>query len=197
MVVFLGLAGFLGHLTKGKPTAPEETPKSPGLAEQYDPPAGKPMTAQDHLVRARKLLNEAETIKDFNVDDFLLMAALKHAGEAKMNPATKAQATLLSKRISREIAELLKAKAWNSPGTGDSAEALCRQYVADRLKAPSTADWGTARTGRWTNHPGYFLVEQTVDAQNSFGAKLRASYECEVLCLSSSTCEVEKMNQTR
>lgn len=46
------------------------------------------------------------------------------------------------------------------------------------LKAPSTADWINAEVSRWADHPGQFLVTHTVDAQNSFGVKLRARYQC-------------------
>lgn len=70
---------------------------------------------------------------------------------------------------------------------------MCKQFITARLKAPSRADWQDGEYGQWRNHPGYFLVNYTVAAQNSFGVKLRNSYQCQVSCLTEDICEVEKM----
>lgn len=55
---------------------------------------------------------------------------------------------------------------------------MCRQYVEQALKAPATADFPATR--------GVLISENTygirayVDAQNSFGAKIRTHYTCTV-----------------
>lgn len=59
------------------------------------------------------------------------------------------------------------------------AYAMCQQYVKNSLKAPSTADFPWS--GRGTrNSIGNYVVVSYVDAENSFGAKLRNHYTCEV-----------------
>lgn len=82
-------------------------------------------------------------------------------------------------------------------GTETGAELICKEFVRDRLKAPSTAsfggwfdDWDTAvfvdlatiqewglSTAGATMH-GAWAVYGKVDAQNSFGAMIRSEYIC-------------------
>lgn len=76
-------------------------------------------------------------------------------------------------------AMLIACGSGSKPKNGDKYEAIvwCEDYVKDRLKAPSTADFSdetVASQGRtWT-------VNGSVDAENSFGAKLRNSFACVV-----------------
>lgn len=62
-----------------------------------------------------------------------------------------------------------------SDPTGTDAANVCQQIVKDRLKAPATAEFsGVGYSGsspRWT-------VTGAVDAENSFGAKLRMNWTC-------------------
>jgi len=57
----------------------------------------------------------------------------------------------------------------------------CKEFVEKTLKAPSTADFqnynkfSASGTGE-----GPFLVTGYVDAQNSFGAKIRTEFTCEL-----------------
>lgn len=62
---------------------------------------------------------------------------------------------------------------------------VCKGFVKERLKAPSTAkfrdfyqDDGEVQVDR--NTDGTYTVTSTVDAQNSFGAKLRSTFTCTV-----------------
>ncbi len=59
-----------------------------------------------------------------------------------------------------------------------SAEAIaqCEAAISKRLKSPSTADFNSTATGS-----GTWTVTGTVDAQNSFGATVRADYQCSVI----------------
>jgi len=63
------------------------------------------------------------------------------------------------------------------PVDADDAVAACRGFVEARLKAPSTAEFGTARAAgsapAWT-------VRGTVTAENSFGVPLEMDYTCTV-----------------
>lgn len=59
-----------------------------------------------------------------------------------------------------------------------AAEYTCQAEVTARLKAPGTADFGAIRA-YGTRANGY-TVNGTVDAQNSFGAKLRNDFTCDI-----------------
>ena len=54
---------------------------------------------------------------------------------------------------------------------------VCHQFIEDRLKAPSTADYVdeqvVQRGKTWT-------VTGSVDSENSFGAKVRSTFICQV-----------------
>ena len=52
----------------------------------------------------------------------------------------------------------------------------CEARIADRLKAPSTADFTSDATGY-----GTWTVTGVVDAENSFGATVRSSFQCTVV----------------
>lgn len=57
------------------------------------------------------------------------------------------------------------------------AERVCQdEFIANRLKAPGSADYDLTATGG----PDTFSVRGTVDAENSFGAKLRSDVACVV-----------------
>jgi hypothetical protein len=66
----------------------------------------------------------------------------------------------------------------DSGSTADMAIVACEDFVEDRLKAPSSADFGTPTAE--SNEAGTWLVIGTVDSENSFGAMMRVSYRCTV-----------------
>jgi hypothetical protein len=93
--------------------------------------------------------------------------------------------------------DVVKIQAWNSSAAALNAEIDCKVAIESRLKAPSTAEWSRGESAKWRDHPGYFLVQYAVDAENGFGAKLRNRYECQVVCLSKKTCQVTKIYPTK
>lgn len=61
----------------------------------------------------------------------------------------------------------------------DEAKWQCRRFVERDLKAPSTASFQDARDFTvWGTDSGPYGVKGYVDAQNSFGAKLRIDFTC-------------------
>lgn len=60
--------------------------------------------------------------------------------------------------------------------TSYEAIAQCEAAIKDRLKAPSTAKFESSATGDVT-----WTVIGTVDAENSFGAMVRSSFQCSVI----------------
>lgn len=66
------------------------------------------------------------------------------------------------------------------PSTEDlklDAQRVCHGFVKDRLKSPSTAKFSQDQT---TGSGMAWEVQGAVDAQNSFGAALRSTYDCRV-----------------
>lgn len=72
--------------------------------------------------------------------------------------------------------------ATGSPPSDRSAMAVvqCQNYVRDRIRSPSTADFP------WLDHAVVprgnetYMVKSYVDAQNGFGATIRNDYICEI-----------------
>ena len=63
-------------------------------------------------------------------------------------------------------------------GGSSEAQAVkqCEEFAKQRLKAPSTASFDLEATG---SGPSY-TVTGTVDAENSFGAKMRSNITCKI-----------------
>jgi len=77
----------------------------------------------------------------------------------------------------------------NSSNSSDNSEQdnkelayiYCQDWVKDRLVAPSTADFPLEPVDVTKKDDKYY-VESYVDAQNSFGAKIRTKFICETKC---------------
>lgn len=71
------------------------------------------------------------------------------------------------------------ATDYSSPGNtsagGYNAESVCEGSVKQQLKAPSTASFSGEEA---TGGPTDYTVTGNVDAENSFGAKLRSTWTC-------------------
>jgi len=57
----------------------------------------------------------------------------------------------------------------------------CKNFVKQHLKAPDTADFPWLQFSAGKTAEGAYIIKSYVDAQNSFGAKIRNQYTCEVL----------------
>lgn len=68
-------------------------------------------------------------------------------------------------------------KSTDEPTDG-AAFVACKDFVKDRLKAPSTADFGSIIDTDIAHTGPVWTVSGPVDAENSFGAKLRLDYTC-------------------
>lgn len=60
------------------------------------------------------------------------------------------------------------------------AHIKCNDYVKERLKAPGTAEFPFLADRTTKVADGHYIVESHVDAHNSFGAKLRRDYYCDI-----------------
>jgi len=71
--------------------------------------------------------------------------------------------------------------ASNAQRDGYTAAFTCQGAVRDRLKAPATAEFQAPRNAEIKRYDsGNYEIVSYVDAQNSFGAKLRSPYTCVV-----------------
>jgi hypothetical protein len=74
-----------------------------------------------------------------------------------------------------------KEAAKQSERAGYTAAFVCQDAVRDRLKAPATAEFQAPRNAEIKRYDsGNYEIVSYVDAQNSFGAKLRSPYTCVV-----------------
>mgnify|MGYP003591150311 CR=1 FL=1 len=72
-----------------------------------------------------------------------------------------------------------------SPGDDESLTALliCQDRVKDRLKSPTSAEFASHRDSKVlkpSSDKQRYSVLSHVDAQNSFGAKIRSRFICEI-----------------
>jgi hypothetical protein len=71
----------------------------------------------------------------------------------------------------------------------------CKSAVKNAMEAPSTAEFPDYHTFRAINEPGgTYSVDGYVDAQNSFGAKIRSVFTCVVKKNASGGWSVETLN---
>lgn len=61
--------------------------------------------------------------------------------------------------------------------TSSEASSICKGFVKDRLKSPSTADFSAIDASVGSGIHAY-VVTGAVDSQNSFGAMVRNSFRC-------------------
>lgn len=73
----------------------------------------------------------------------------------------------------------IRGSSGSSTSTDNSYEAIaqCEARIDNLLKAPATADYSSDASG---SGAGPWTVTGTVDAENSFGAKIRSEYQCTV-----------------
>ncbi|MFQ1002627.1 hypothetical protein [Modestobacter sp. SSW1-42] len=57
---------------------------------------------------------------------------------------------------------------------------MCEDFVKDRLKSPSSADFPSSSSYVVTGAGNQYTVQGYVDAENSFGASLRTDWTCSV-----------------
>ncbi|MGY1778762.1 hypothetical protein [Geodermatophilus sp. SYSU D01036] len=60
------------------------------------------------------------------------------------------------------------------------AKVMCEDFIEERLKAPSTADFSGIFDTTITGSGDDYTVRGYVDAENSFGAMLRSNYTCQI-----------------
>lgn len=77
--------------------------------------------------------------------------------------------------------------------TSDGAAGVCKRFMNERLKAPSTAKFQNILDADVTNQGDTYTIKSYVDAQNSFGATIRTRYVCVVRYTGSDTWRLESL----
>jgi hypothetical protein len=118
----------------------------------------------------------------------------KEIGERMVSLRRKRDQVYLDAAKAQREAEL-DAKI-DRQSAGREAKIMCHVSVKENLKAPSSADFQSYADDdvEYTGN-GMFHVQTKVDAVNSFGAKLRSKFGCEVQCDVEKNCTVTEIKQ--
>jgi hypothetical protein len=79
------------------------------------------------------------------------------------------------------VSEYFKRGQPRSVDKASIAYSECRTAIRLRLKAPSTADFPIGQSADYVITGDTVIVTSFVDAQNSYGAKLRSTWRCKAL----------------
>jgi hypothetical protein len=128
------------------------------MTEPLPPPRPDPAVRRDQVVAAR--------IKAW----FLRLPAIGKVGVIIL-------AVLVAVGV---LAALGSTGSMPSSDDGDpyAAYVACQQQLEQQMKAPSTADWPALSDVQVTHVSETFTMAGYVDAENSFGAKIRATWTC-------------------
>lgn len=98
-----------------------------------------------------------------------------------------AQQKVLDEKSKKEDQELkvkqqqeAQAKANEEKDRSVMAGMICKNHVKASLKSPATADFPMFDKNIWKMPSQRYVVKSYVDAQNAFGANLRARWFCEI-----------------
>ncbi|MFD9368789.1 hypothetical protein ACFWA6_13945 [Streptomyces sp. NPDC060020] len=92
----------------------------------------------------------------------------------------------------------LTACGTSAPADGIEATIMCEKFVKQRLKSPGSAEFSGADETTVTtisgSAPWKYKVAGHVDSQNSFGAKVRNTYDCTVVTDDGETWKIDTLN---
>ena len=159
--------------------------------EQKNAEAFKGLTARQHLTAARAILkptaSKSEIVEAMRHLDTITTISSEYASARPLRKAAESKLDQLDqKENAQKLEEEMRAHPQNV-----LAGIVCEAYVKDILKAPATADFqsflgrNVTDLGKWR-----YTVSSYVDSQNSFGAKIRTSFTCDVQCVGQNKCAV-------
>jgi len=113
-------------------------------------------------------------------DTPLPFAELTRDFEKASNGCLKVSLLIIGGIVALSLIITAFSGGFGGSGSGaGAAKRACHNTVESSLKSPSTARFSSSVSGHNTKEDN-FLVEGTVDAQNSFGATVRNSFQCVV-----------------
>jgi hypothetical protein len=202
IVLFVvGLFGSTAYYSRVKDEAKAKAVAAEEQSAREAAEAFGEMTSSEHLAAAKQLSGGIGVSKaDVQLNRAELEMALKHLAaiptDSPQYPAVKVlqqKDQKLLARLDREEQEQKAREAWEAshPSQEVPAGMACEDYVKASLVAPSTADFQSflgrqvADLGNWN-----YSVSSYVDSQNSFGAKIRTYFTCQVHCVAKNKCVV-------
>lgn len=148
------------------------------------------MSNHDHLAAARRQL---KSVADMAGLDSISQHLEAVRASDPHNKELQRLTTILAKRVT-VLYKDKKERDAGADGVGMAAQARCRVGIGGSLKAPSTAEFQSS-VEDYVHYDGKFIwtVQTRVDAQNSFGARLRSLFTCKVYCEDNQSCRLTKI----
>lgn len=110
-----------------------------------------------------------------------LLAGCGGAGQPASGGAWAAERTQRSAANASLSAELDPARHV------DGGYSYCVEQASRQLKAPATAEFSSKAESHPTINGSHMVFSGTVDAQNSFGALLRSTWDCDITWMGGNT----------
>jgi hypothetical protein len=143
------------------------------------------------LIRAKRLADANKLISDAAAGKNSIYY-LHEADNFDIEPLLKAdRRDPEALKLKTRATEVLLATTTKNPQDRTTLILLCQNAVMKTLKAPSTADFPWPGEETIVDHGAWrYTVQSYVDAQNSFGAKIRTPFRCEILCSDIGQCSL-------
>ncbi len=201
---------FSGSNTPSSTSSPAATPASASNSNQQKPTNARPDATSEQVAQMAKmsdasLLSQADrSLAGKDVDQIPVSnedAAATYLREFdRRHPNSKDKHSertgdrLALVTLARNLASRTAVLDANPPEY--IALESCRTAVERNLKAPSTAKFQSHLddSAQYLGH-GKFTIQTKVDSQNSFGAMLRSTFDCEVQCLDAADCSVTAVKE--
>jgi hypothetical protein len=224
LLALLLLLGYISHRVD-EWQADKKEQQRVELAKQEaaaDQEAFRRLSPKEHLDKARLLLKDGVRLGDTNVPQSTIDEGRKNLDAIPPSAPESADAKLLRQKYeaaekksqaAKKKSDVKQAKlsaiqeeqnardrtrqaiaAMDADPPKLEAQTVCRSVVEQNLKSPSTADFVDFSYVKYQG-TGRFHIQLRIDAQNSFGAKLRNTFDCQVQCASSQTCVVMKVKE--
>jgi hypothetical protein len=171
LFVFLALVAILASVSSHTNTDTTAS-SSQSTSQSGAPPAEDALTAKQHLSELRKLVSKHPLLEPD------IASIRKHIIQLQLK---KADADKTTAEIIAIAENRLKWAEWRNKVSFE-ATVTCRMATQARLKAPDSVEW-KGQDGGWDPEKDwYYNIDLEADAMNSFGAKLRSVFYCQVLC---------------
>lgn len=188
-LVFVGLFGASLGVLLFRHSKIKKWLRSRGIDPSRESPAQEksaPTTSDERLSRLVDLYTRGEiSAEEFSAQKLKLAVGQTSASvDAENRKPVDAVMRSLYVLIGVALVFMFVAKCSTDVSTQDrapneyNAQAQCKRWVEERLKAPSTAKFSNEQ--RTPTGVGSWTISGTVDSQNSFGAMVRNDWSCKI-----------------
>lgn len=141
------------------------------------------------LARASQLITDAANGKN-------AIYNLRQAVNTELQPLLKLdESDKDASQLMTRALGVLAATMMNNPQDRSTLITECENAVLKNLKAPATAHFAWAGDQKVDDRGSWrYAISSYVDAENSFGAKIRTEYKCELTCVDIGRCDVDSLS---